>query len=129
MAARRAGTGSKLARRTCRAGAVPWTSTRPTASPRSGRASSRRFSGQNPYVEQLTGSIRGDCLDHVIVLNDCHLKRMLASYVRYDHSWRTHRSLEMDSPNSRPVQPPELGEVIEFPEVHALQRHDERRAA
>ena len=97
MAARRAGTGSKLARRTCRAGAVPWTSTRPTASPRSGRASSRRFSGQNPYVEQLTGSIRGDCLDHVIVLNDCHLKRMLASYVRYDHSWRTHRSLEMDS--------------------------------
>jgi hypothetical protein len=56
-------------------------------------------------------------------------KRMLASYFRYYHSWRTHRSLEMDSPNSRPVQPPEVGEVIEFPNVHGLQRHYERRAA
>ncbi len=53
---------------------------------------------QNPYVERLIGSIRRDCLDHVIVLNDRHLKRMLASYFRYYHSWRTHRSLEMDRP-------------------------------
>ena len=82
---------------------------------------------QNPYVERLIGRIRRDCLDHVIVLNDRHLKRMLASYVRYDHSWRPHRAREMDSPNSRPVQPPELGEVVAFPD--GLQRHDERRLA
>ncbi len=75
---------------------------------------------QNPYDERLIGSIRRHCLDHVIVLNDRHLKRMLASSFRYYHSWRTHRSFEMDSPNSRPVQPPELGEVIEFPDVHSL---------
>lgn len=84
---------------------------------------------RNPYVERLIGSIRRECLDHAIVLNDRHLKRMLASYFRYDHRWKTHRSLEMDSPNSRPVQPPELGEVIEFPDVHSLQRHYERCAA
>ena len=84
---------------------------------------------RNPYVERLIGSIRRDCLDHAIVLTGHHLKRMLASYFRYYHSWRTHRSLEMDSPNSRPVQPPELGEVIEFADVHGLQRHDERRAS
>ncbi len=89
----------------------------------------RRSPWQNPYVERLISSIRRACLDHVIVLNDRRLKRMLASYFRYYHSWRTHRSLEMDSPNSRPVQPPELGEVIEFPDAHGLQRHYERRAA
>ncbi len=72
------------------------------------------------FVERLIGSIRRDCLDHVIVLNDRHLKRMLAGFFRYYHSWRSHRSLETDSPNSRSVQPPELGEVIEFPDVHGL---------
>ena len=91
--------------------------------------SAPRSPWQNPYVERLIGSIRRDCLNHVIVLNDRHLKRMLASHFRYYHSRKPHRAREMDSPNSRPVQPPELGEVIEVPDVHGLQRHYERRAA
>ena len=84
---------------------------------------------QSPYVERLIGSIRRECLDNVIVLSERHLKRTLTSYLRYYHAWRVHRSLEMDSPDSRPVQPPELGKVVEFPDVGGLQRHYERRAA
>ena len=84
---------------------------------------------QNPFVERLIGSIRRDCLDHVIVLHDRHLKRILKSYFDYYHRWRTHLSLEMDSPESRPVQPPALGGVIDFPEVGGLHHHYERLAA
>jgi transposase InsO family protein len=84
---------------------------------------------QNPYVERLIGSIRRECLDHVIVMNERHLKRVLTSYFQHYHSWRVHRSLDMDSPDPRPVQPPELGEVVEFADVGGLQHHYERRAA
>ncbi len=84
---------------------------------------------QNPYVERLIGSIRRECLDHVIVMNQRHLKRVLTSYFEHYHRWRVHRSLDMDSPDPRPVQPPELGEVVEFPDVGGLHHHYERRAA
>lgn len=79
--------------------------------------------------ERIIGSIRRDCLDHVIVLNDRHLKRILTSYFHYYHRWRTHLSLEMDSPESRSVQPPALGKVVQFPEVGGLHHHYERLAA
>jgi putative transposase len=84
---------------------------------------------QNPYVERLIGSIRRDCLDHVIVLHERHLRRLLTSYFSYYHAWRTHRALDMDAPVPRPVQPPELGPVQEVPEVDGLHHHHERRAA
>jgi putative transposase len=53
---------------------------------------------QNPYVERLIGSIRRECLDHVIVLHERHLRRILTSYFSYYHRWRTHQSLAMDCP-------------------------------
>jgi transposase InsO family protein len=84
---------------------------------------------QNPYAERLIGTLRRECLDNVIVLHERHLRRVLRSYIDFYHGWRVHRSLEMDSPAHRPVQPPELGEVVEFPDVGGLQRHYERRAA
>jgi putative transposase len=84
---------------------------------------------QNAFVERLIGSIRRDCLDHVIVLNERHLKRILTRYFEYYHRWRTHLSLEMDSPESRSVQPPALGKVVQFPEVGGLHHHYERLAA
>jgi len=56
---------------------------------------------QGPYVERVIGSIRRECLDHVIVLGERHLKRTLARYFDYHHAFRTHRSLDMDSPVSR----------------------------
>jgi len=84
---------------------------------------------QNAYVERLIGSIRRDCLDHVIVLNERHLKRILTRYFEYYHRWRTRLSLGMHSPESRSVQPPGLGKVVQFPEVGGLHHHYERVAA
>jgi transposase InsO family protein len=59
---------------------------------------------QNGYAERLIGSIRRECLDHVIVLGEVHLRRILQSYARYYSDIRTHRSLDKDAPVSRPVQ-------------------------
>ncbi len=84
---------------------------------------------QNAFVERVIGSIRRDCLDHVIVLNERHLKRILTSYFEYYHRWRTNLSLEMDSPESRALQPPCLGKVVDVPEVGGLHHHYERLAA
>jgi putative transposase len=84
---------------------------------------------QNPYVERLIGSIRRECLDHVIVLHERHLRRLLTGYFQYYHHWRTHRALDMDCPLSRLVQRPEVGPIWEVPEVDGLHHHYERRAA
>lgn len=84
---------------------------------------------QNPYAERLIGSIRRECLDHVIVLNEEHLRRVLKRHFSYYHHWRTHLSLERDCPESRMVQNVGDGEVIEVPEVGGLHHHYERRAA
>jgi transposase InsO family protein len=84
---------------------------------------------QNPYVERLIGSIRRECLDHVIVLHERHLQRLLTGYFAYYHHWRTHLSLAMDCPNSRPIQPPDCGQVIAVPEAGGLHHHYERVAA
>jgi transposase InsO family protein len=84
---------------------------------------------QNAYVERLIGSNRQDCLDHVIVFDERHLKRILSNYFNYYHRWRTHLSLEMNTPSSRPAQPPVLGKVVKYPEVGGLHHHYERMAA
>jgi transposase InsO family protein len=84
---------------------------------------------QNPYVERLIGSIRRECLDHVIVLHERHLQRLLTGYCAYYHHWRTHLSLAMDCPHSRPIQPPACGQVIAVPEAGGLHHHYERVAA
>jgi putative transposase len=80
---------------------------------------------QNPFVERLIGSIRRECLDHVIVLHERHLQRILASYLAYYHRWRTHLSLAMDCPEPRPVSLPTRGRVIAVPEVGGLHHHYE----
>ncbi len=84
---------------------------------------------QSPFVERLIGSIRRDCLDHVIVLGERHLKRILTSYFAYYHDSRTHLSLEKDAPEPRPIQPPMFGAVVAVPEVGGLHHRYERRAA
>jgi transposase InsO family protein len=84
---------------------------------------------QNPYCERLIGSIRREALDHIIVLNERHLRRVLTAYIAYYHRFRTHLSLEMDCPYPRAVEPPALGPVIAFPEVSGLHHHYERQAA
>jgi putative transposase len=90
--------------------------------------SAPRSPRQNPFVERLIGSIRRECLDHVIVLGERHLRRILASYFAYYHRSRTHLSLKKDAPASRAVMSPETGEVVELPVVGGLHHRYERRA-
>jgi putative transposase len=84
---------------------------------------------QSPFVERLIGSIRRDCVDHVIVLGERQLRRILTSYFAYYHDCRTHLSLEKDAPEPRTIQPPMLGTVVEFPEAGGLHHRYERRVA
>ncbi len=84
---------------------------------------------QNAYVERVIGSIRREMLNHVIVLNECRLKRLLSRYKDYYHHWRTHRSLDMDAPHGRPFYSVESSNVIEFPAVHGLHHYYPPKAA
>jgi transposase InsO family protein len=59
---------------------------------------------QNGFAERLIGSIRRECVDHLVVLGEAHLRRALRAYARYYNDIRTHRSLDKDAPVSRPVQ-------------------------
>src|ERR1700676_1985031 len=59
---------------------------------------------QNGFAERLIGSIRRECVDHIIVLGEMHLRRILRFYARYYNEIRTHRSLDKDAPVTRPVQ-------------------------
>ncbi len=84
---------------------------------------------QNPYAERLIGSVRRECLDHVIVFNEVSLRRTLKSYFDYDQRSRKQLSLGKDAPEGSPIQPVELGAVAEIPEVGGLHHRYERRAA
>lgn len=84
---------------------------------------------QNPLVERLIGSIRRECLDHVVVLSAQHLHRLLADYVDYHHRHRPHRSLEQDCPEPRPIDPPEQGNIIALPLLGGLHHRYSRKAA
>ena len=84
---------------------------------------------QTPYVERVIGTLRRECLDHVVVLGESHLRRIVKRYIRYCHAGRCHLALDKDAPERRAVQPPEQGHVIEIPEVGGLHHRYERRAA
>jgi len=84
---------------------------------------------QNPFCERLIGSIRRECLDHVVVLSERHLMRVLRSYASYYHSSRTHQSLDDDCPNPRSVDPPEMGDVVALAQVGGLHHRYTRRLA
>jgi hypothetical protein len=84
---------------------------------------------QNPYAERLTGTLRLECLDHVLVVGEAYLRRMVRRYMNYCHRARTHLALDKDAPLSRSVQPPAMGTVIEIPKVGGLHHRYERRAA
>jgi transposase InsO family protein len=68
------------------------------------RPTTPRLPWQNGYVERVIGSIRRECLDHVIVRNEAHLRRVLQDYTSYYNATRTHLGLEKDSPNSRAIE-------------------------
>lgn len=82
---------------------------------------------QNALAERLIGSIRRECLDHVVVLNQRHLRKMLRNYLAYYHQSRTHLALEKDAPEPREIM--REGAIIAIPQVGGLHRRYERRAA
>jgi hypothetical protein len=84
---------------------------------------------QNAYVERVIGSIRRECLDHIVIFNERHLRRVLAMYVDYYQRTRTHLSIDKDCPQPRPLMPPTLGRVVAIPQVSGLHHRYERLAA
>ncbi len=76
---------------------------------------------QNGIVERLIGSIRRECLDHIVVLGEAHLRGILRSYARYYNDIRTHRSLDKDAPAVRPVQ--RAGSIKACPILGGLHHH------
>lgn len=84
---------------------------------------------QNPFVERMIGTLRRDLRDHVIVLDERHLRRLLREYLDYYHGSRTHLSLGKDAPIPRRVQPAEMGKVVSIPVLGGLHHRYERRAA
>ena len=83
---------------------------------------------QNPFVERLVGSIRRECLDHFVVLNEAHMRQILSAYFEYYHESRTHLSLDRNAPTPRQVKHPAIGRVIAIPQVGGL-HHRYTRAA
>jgi transposase InsO family protein len=76
---------------------------------------------QNGFAERLIGSIRRECVDHFIVMGEAHLRRILQTYARYYNDIRTHRSLDKDSPISRPIQ--RTGTISSRPILGGLNHH------
>jgi transposase InsO family protein len=84
---------------------------------------------QNPFAERLIGSIRRECLNHVLVLGERHLHRILIRYFAYYHQARTHLALDKDAPDGRPVELPAAGRIVEIREVGGLHHRYVRQAA
>ena len=84
---------------------------------------------QSPYAERLIDSIRRECLDHVIVVSEKHLRRLLRDYFAYYHGSRTHLGLEKDCPEPRPIEPADRGSIRSEPMVGGLHHRYLRQAA
>jgi len=84
---------------------------------------------QNPFAERLIGSIRRECLNHVVVLGEQDLRRTLARYFACYHGARTHLALDKDAPDGRPIEPAGHGTIIPIREVGGLHHRYVRRAA
>ena len=89
--------------------------------------STPRSPWQRAYVERVIGSIRRECLDHLIVFDERSLRHALREYFQYYHTSRLHFSLDKDSPDPRPLEC--TGQVIAIPQVGGLHHRYERRAA
>ena len=84
---------------------------------------------QNPYVERLIGSVRRECLDHLIIWAECYLRRIVRNFLAYYHGYRTHLSLNKDAPAGCVQESAELGMIRALPVVGGLHHRYTRRAA
>jgi len=76
---------------------------------------------QNGFAERLIGSIRRECVDHLVVLGEAHLRRILTKYATYYNALRTHRSLNKDAPIRRAIQ--HEGRIVSVPVLGGLHHH------
>ena len=77
---------------------------------------------QNGFAERLIGSIRRECVGHIVVLGEAHLRRILTKYAAYYNELRTHRSLGKDAPIHRAIQ--HVGRIISAPVLGGLHHHN-----
>ena len=84
---------------------------------------------QNPFAERLIGSIRRECLNHILVLGERHPRRILTRHLAYYHQARTHLALDKDAPDFRPIALPAIGKIVQLPEVAGLHHRYLRQAA
>ena len=84
---------------------------------------------QNANVERIIGSLRRECLDHIVIFNERHLRRVLSTYIDYYQRTRTHLSLDKDCPDPRPLMPLRIGGVVAIPQVSGLYQRYGRLAA
>jgi len=91
--------------------------------------SAPRSPWQRAYVERVIGTIRRECLDHMVILNEASLYRHMKSFLAYYHESRTHLSLAKDAPEPRPVHSADRGAIVAIPQVGGLHHRYERRAA
>jgi hypothetical protein len=82
---------------------------------------------QNGYVERVIGSVRRECLDQVIILNESHLRNILSDYISYYNKYRTHLGLNKDSPEGRPIE--SAGKIDKIPFVNGLHHYYFRQTA
>jgi putative transposase len=90
---------------------------------------SATFTLAEPNVERVIGSLRRECLDHIVIFNERHLRRVLSTYIDYYQRTRTHLSLDKDCPDPRPLMPLRIGRVVAIPQVSGLHQRYERLAA
>jgi len=84
---------------------------------------------QTPYVERLIGSIRRECLDHIVAINESSLRATLRSYFSNYHDSRCHLGLDKDPPEHQEIQSPDKGRIVEIPKAGGLHHRYDRRAA
>jgi transposase InsO family protein len=82
---------------------------------------------QNEYCERVIGSIKRECLDRVIILNESHFRNILSEYFSYYNKYRTHLGINKDSPAGRKVQT--VGKIDKIPQVNGLHHYYFRQAA
>jgi transposase InsO family protein len=85
------------------------------------RPTAARSPWQNGHAERLIGSIRRECLDHVFVFGEAHLRRLLKNYASYNNQMRTHLALDKDAPEFR--HPQWVGSIRELPLLGGLHHH------
>jgi len=83
---------------------------------------------QNPFAERVIGSIRRECLDHFLILNEAHLRRLLRAYLAYYNPVRPHQALANNSPEPREVQAPSHGRITTVPHIGGLHHRYQRVA-